>query len=278
MAYGRISAGVRRIDAAWVGGSFVGALMSWALLVLTLPAFLAVVLLAIWYVRWTRGSGWPGGLLVGLGTVSLWAVGTSSLRCVQASERICTTLLPYAPARLAVPGGWPAQATVWVLASMALLVTGALATVGNGRHGPGHVAGPRPHPTRRVNALAVVLLGLIAWFGLPLRLGDYPIPTDLWRPAISGPCAGVGLDAVVRGSPTDPRVVWLANQIAAPGLGQRPRLEAVWPVGYHARFTPGLEVVDGWGNVVLRDGDPVSGACGPRGDPLVEFVLSPPFR
>ena len=163
---------------------------------------------------------------------------------------------------------------------MALLVAGATATFLTRRSRPEHDSGPVRLPTRRVMVPLVVLLGIIVWTGPPLRVGEYPIPTDLWRPAfLSGPCAGVGLDAAVRGSPTDSRVVWLDNHIGLdPGLHQPPRLEAAWPVGYHARFTPVLEVVDGWGNVVLRDGDPIAGSCGPRGDPPYEYVLTPPFR
>jgi hypothetical protein len=92
-------------------------------------------------------------------------------------------------------------------------------------------------------------------------------------------CAGVGLDTVVRGSPNDPRVVWLENRLETPpGLPSVPRLEAIWPAGYRARFTPKLEVLDGWGNVMLRDGDAVHGACSVReGDPT-EYFLVPPFK
>ena len=87
----------------------------------------------------------------------------------------------------------------------------------------------------------------------------------------SGPlaCAGVGINAIIRGDATDPRVAWLVNTTGT-------RLDVVWPAGYKARFSPKLEVLDDTGTVVLRDGDPVTGACG-MPQPGV-LVLAPPFK
>lgn len=78
-------------------------------------------------------------------------------------------------------------------------------------------------------------------------------------------CAGVGLGGMVlTGSPTDPRVAWLAS---LDGTG---RQEIVWQPGYTARFSPNLQVLDPSGRVVFREGDRIKGACvlGPD-DPLL---------
>ena len=98
--------------------------------------------------------------------------------------------------------------------------------------------------------------------------GLYQLPTMNWLPG--GACAGVGLDAVLRGSPTDARVAWLDSTLGGPA-----RLDVTWPAGYHARFTPKIEILDENGAVVLRDGDAVTGACGPEAGLL---YLEPPFR
>lgn len=88
----------------------------------------------------------------------------------------------------------------------------------------------------------------------------YALPTAAWL--VLGPnqspmaCAGVGLDAIARGSVGDPRHVWLANQMAGGS-----RIDLVWPRGYAARFTPDLEVIDAQGRVVLREGQHVDGGC-----------------
>jgi hypothetical protein len=39
------------------------------------------------------------------------------------------------------------------------------------------------------------------------------------------------------------------------------RTELGWPVGYSARFTPGLELIDGFGRVVAREGSLVTEGC-----------------
>jgi hypothetical protein len=52
----------------------------------------------------------------------------------------------------------------------------------------------------------------------------------------------------------------------------------IWPAGYRARFTPKVEVIDGWGNVALREGDAVTGACGKRDADPPQVLLIPPFN
>lgn len=73
-------------------------------------------------------------------------------------------------------------------------------------------------------------------------------------------CGGVGLaDATLHGSPTDSRVAWIHLK----GFGDR---QAVFPVGFTARFNPSLEVLNANGAVVFREGDKIDGACGGGGD------------
>ena len=100
--------------------------------------------------------------------------------------------------------------------------------------------------------------------------GLFALPTTNWLPG--GACAGVGLDAVLRGSPNDPRVAWLENK-----QGGQSRMEVTWPAGYRARFSPNIEILDENGKVVLRDGDAVGGACGFDLDTGMAY-LEPPFK
>ena len=100
--------------------------------------------------------------------------------------------------------------------------------------------------------------------------GLFALPTTNWLAV--GACAGVGGDAVLHGSPTDPRVAWLDDK-----LGGQSRMEVTWPAGYRARFNPNLEVLDENGNVVIREGDAVAGACGYNPDTGMLY-LEPPFK
>jgi hypothetical protein len=67
-------------------------------------------------------------------------------------------------------------------------------------------------------------------------------------------CAGVGIDATLHGSATDPAVTWITT---ANGV----RWDAVWPAGFRARFTPGLEVFNQDDRLVLHEGSHISGIC-----------------
>lgn len=106
----------------------------------------------------------------------------------------------------------------------------------------------------------------------PLPGGLYPLPTVNWLAGDWGACAGVGLDAVLRGSPSDPRVARLENR-----RGGTNRRDVTWPAGYQARFSPKIEILDEQGNVVLREGDAVEGACGYNPDTGWTY-LEPPFK
>lgn len=81
------------------------------------------------------------------------------------------------------------------------------------------------------------------------------------------PCAGVGNDGMLAGSPTDPRVAWLVGSNGA-------RSEIVWPRGFTARFDPDLAVVDASGKVVYRAGDRPGGGC-VTGDGRPLLILPP---
>jgi hypothetical protein len=96
--------------------------------------------------------------------------------------------------------------------------------------------------------------------------GFYWLPTYNWLTGY-GVCAGTGLDAVLHGSPTDLHVAWLDGEQVVGPLGEPEvvRLEIVWPAGYRARFDPNLEILDENGNVVMREGDTVTGDCGGGG-------------
>jgi hypothetical protein len=98
--------------------------------------------------------------------------------------------------------------------------------------------------------------------------GLFALPTTNWL--AGGICAGVGLvDAFLHGSLADPHLAWLEGNFVPSS-----RREVIWPAGYRARFNPNLEVLDETGNVVLRDGDAVRGACNTSGN---TFYLEPPF-
>jgi hypothetical protein len=89
----------------------------------------------------------------------------------------------------------------------------------------------------------------------PLPDGLIALKTTNWLETPDTICAGVGLDAVLHGSPNDPYVAWLENRVVAG------RDEIVWPAGYRARFSPNLDILDESGIVVLREGDAISGSC-----------------
>jgi hypothetical protein len=97
-----------------------------------------------------------------------------------------------------------------------------------------------------------------------------PVQTPLDVPlGVPLACRGIGINAILRGDATDPRVAWLVSNLGT-------RLDVEWPAGYKARFSPKLEVLDASGTVVLREGDPVIGGCVTR-QPGV-LLLQPPFR
>jgi hypothetical protein len=76
------------------------------------------------------------------------------------------------------------------------------------------------------------------------------------NPTRLGSCSvGVGRDATIHGSAADPRLAWAIDN----GSGER--VELVWPLGYTARFSPALTILDRDGLVVAHEGDLIIGSC-----------------
>jgi hypothetical protein len=107
-------------------------------------------------------------------------------------------------------------------------------------------------------ALALVVA---ACTSLPNAPGTMGLPTIDTR-AFSG-CRGVATEAVLAGDPGDSRVAWL--------LEAGKRVDVVFPYGFSARFTPGLEVLNASGAVVARGGDRIEGGCVTDGPLLILF-------
>jgi hypothetical protein len=81
-----------------------------------------------------------------------------------------------------------------------------------------------------------------------------PTPSLPTLGGYDGACRGVGLETTLAGRASDQRVAWLET------TGGR-RVEAAWPPGFTARFSPGLVILDETGAIVLRAGDAVPGGC-----------------
>ena len=114
-------------------------------------------------------------------------------------------------------------------------------------------------------ATLIVLVAACALSVTPLRPppralgpGEAWVPVELWEPINGVPvaCAGVGFEGEYRlhGSPTDQRLVWMT-------FPDGNRREVAWPLGYSARFTPDLELLDETGKVAGREGTLVTGGC-----------------
>jgi hypothetical protein len=95
-----------------------------------------------------------------------------------------------------------------------------------------------------------------------------PSPSHL-PPDVKAACGGIGIDATLHGSASDPHLTWLVNNLGT-------RIEVVWQPDYRARFTPKLEVLDENDEVVLREGDHISGGC-VTSDPRT-LLLEWPFK
>ena len=113
----------------------------------------------------------------------------------------------------------------------------------------------------------LLLVGTIALVLAACGLERAPTLPTLPGVTENTPCAGVGNDGTLAGSPTDPRVAWLAE----PKGG---RVEIVWPQGFTARFDPDLAVLDASGKVVYRAGDKIDGFC-VRGEGRPVLILPP---
>jgi hypothetical protein len=133
----------------------------------------------------------------------------------------------------------------WNLIAAAGIAGGAVGFVGGSR------AAHRPSKAVAVGTLAMLMAALVA--GCQSALPTFP---DRLPDGTQVLCGGVGFVGkfIVHGSPTDQRLTWMTR----PDGG---REELVWPHGYTARFTPGLEVLDAHGRVVAREGSLATGGC-----------------
>jgi hypothetical protein len=152
----------------------------------------------------------------------------------------------------------------------------------------------RSHEDRRVISTArarVLLLATTAIFvaGCAVSLLAIPAatpsrslgPGERWVPVANWDagggvrllCAGGGFVADMRlhGSVDDPRLVWMTDAFGI-------RTELGWPVGYSARFTPALELLDDLGHVIAREGSRVTEGCRTAGENemSVDFLTPQP--
>src|SRR5664280_1734365 len=107
----------------------------------------------------------------------------------------------------------------------------------------------------RVGIVRTALVGAVAVGLVGALLLDRPglLPVALaWR---GGSCLGVGMDATLAGSASDPRLTWAT--IGSSGV----RVDLVWPAGYQDRFNPSLELLDASGMIVAHAGDLLIGRC-----------------
>lgn len=127
--------------------------------------------------------------------------------------------------------------------------------------------------------VSVALVALVALAGCApttptpnraLGPGEQWLPVARWDGTL---CAGGGFvgDFRIRGARDDPRLTWM----------QRPdgsRQDVAWPVGFSARFTPKLELLDEHGAVFAREGTHVDGGCATAeaGVMAVEFLSPAP--
>jgi hypothetical protein len=104
--------------------------------------------------------------------------------------------------------------------------------------------------------------------------GEQWVPVAVWVDS-SGQaeplCAGGGFigDIRLHGSASDPRLVWMT-------WPEKGRIELAWPVGYSARFTPQLELLDDAGRVVGREGTYVTGGCNIADSKVMSVTLATP--
>lgn len=119
-------------------------------------------------------------------------------------------------------------------------------------------------PLFRARAIVIAGIALAILAGCEANLRTLPAAKD-------SNCFGVGLNGLLAGSPTDPRIAWYVSR-----SGTEQNL--VWPPGYRARFAPKLEILDPQGKVVMHEGDPIAGGCvvGPSPGGLLISPLAAP--
>lgn len=100
---------------------------------------------------------------------------------------------------------------------------------------------------RRIAAAIALSLGVLA-------CGRALPGAEIGGIGIDQACAGVGMQAFLHGSPTDPRTAWVESITGE-------EIDVLFPRGYSARFTPTLQVADRTGAIAMEEGDYVYGAC-----------------
>jgi hypothetical protein len=122
---------------------------------------------------------------------------------------------------------------------------------------------------RLLGALVVVVLAGFVFSSASARPPRLLGPGERWLPVGDWTerfCAGGDLPGDVRlhGSPDEPRGAWMTFEDGS-------RKELVWTAGTSARFTPALEVIGPYGNVITSEGSRITSGC-PVGDASVLFV------
>jgi len=139
------------------------------------------------------------------------------------------------------------------------------------------------HDTRIVRSLTGVVLALAlglalggCWTTSPSSPSRPLGPGERWLPIVDDHggqllCGGVGFVGEFRlhGSAADPQLAWMTRPDGT-------RQDLVWQVGYSARFTPQLEVLDQHGTVIASEGTLVTGGCGMGTAELVDFTTPRP--
>jgi len=122
----------------------------------------------------------------------------------------------------------------------------------------------------RCRALLIICVALAACGGKPtptpsrtLGAGEQWLPVANWGDNTL--CAGLGYVGEFRlhGAADDPHLAWMI-------LPDGSRTELAWPVGFSARFSPTLEVLDAQGRVIASEGSVVQGGCD-TADPGVTY-------
>ncbi len=104
----------------------------------------------------------------------------------------------------------------------------------------GACAAPAPNASRSLDATGEFALPTEAPFAVP--------------PGAGVGYRGVGISARLHGGTADPHIAWL---VTSDGI----RIEALWPAGYRARFSPNLEVLDPSGAIVSAKEGSSAGAA-----------------
>jgi hypothetical protein len=123
----------------------------------------------------------------------------------------------------------------------------------------------------RYLALLMMCLALVACGGKPAPTPSRVLGArEQWLPVATWGddnmlCAGAGYVGEFRlhGAADDPHLAWMIRPDGS-------RTELAWPVGFSARFSPTLEVLDGQGRVIASEGSVVQGGCA-TADPGVTY-------